>query len=127
MPPYWSLDLASRATPALVVLATAANLRSIELGNPVPPDYRLRIQLLGKLTQERRFQAQQSLARWIGCLPREVVHLLDGEKHLTPAVDREICDLLVEDLRRQGVDCTLDQDGGLCRGSAHNGMNEKHQ
>jgi hypothetical protein len=25
------------------------------------------------------------------------------------------------------VDCTLDQDGGLCRGSAHNGMNEKHQ
>jgi hypothetical protein len=24
------------------------------------------------------------------------------------------------------VDCSLDQDGGLGRGSAHNGMNEKH-
>jgi hypothetical protein len=30
-------------------------------------------------------------------------------------VDREICDLLVDDLRRQGVDCTLDQDAGLGR------------
>jgi hypothetical protein len=30
-------------------------------------------------------------------------------------VDREICDLLVEDLRRQGVECTLMQDGGLGR------------
>lgn len=52
-------------------------------------------------------------SNWIGCLPGEVVHLLDGEKHLTPPVDREICDLLVEDLRRQGVECTLIQDGGL--------------
>ena len=110
-------ELVLAAGDQLVVLATAANLRSIELGNPVPPDYRLRIQLLGKLTQERRFQAQQSLARWIGCLPREVVHLLDGEKHLTPAVDREICDLLVEDLQRQGVECTLEHNGGLDRGS----------
>jgi hypothetical protein len=25
------------------------------------------------------------------------------------------------------VDCTLDQDDGLGRGSAHNGLNEKHQ
>jgi len=109
-------ELVLAAGDQLVVLATAANLRSIELGNPVPPDFRLRIQLLGKLTQERRFQAQQSLARWIGCLPREVVHLLDGEKHLTPAVDREICDLLVEDLQRQGVECTLEHDDGLDQG-----------
>jgi hypothetical protein len=50
----------------LVVLATAANLRSIELGNPLPPSYRLRIQLQGPPWPERRFQAQQSLARWIG-------------------------------------------------------------
>jgi hypothetical protein len=110
-------ELVLAAGDQLVVLATAANLRSIELGNPVPPDYRLRIQLLGKLTQERRFQAQQSLARWIGCLPREVVHLLDGKVHLTPPVDREICDLLVEDLQRQGVECTLEHIGDLSRGS----------
>jgi Trk K+ transport system NAD-binding subunit len=108
-------ELVLAAGDQLVVLATAASLRSIELGNPVPPRYRLRIQFQGALSPERRFQAQQSLARWIGCLPGEVVHLLDGEKHLTPPVDREICDLLVDDLRRQGVDCTLDQDAGLGR------------
>ena len=108
-------ELVLAAGDQLVVLATAASLRSIELGNPVPPRYRLRIQFQGILSPERRFQAQQSLARWIGCLPGEVVHLLDGEKHLTPPVDREICDLLVDDLRRQGVDCTLDHDAGLGR------------
>lgn len=108
-------ELVLAAGDQLVVLATAASLRSIELGNPVPPRYRLRIQFQGVLSPERRFQAQQSLARWIGCLPGDVVHLLDGEKHLTPPVDREICDLLVDDLRRQGVDCTLDQDAGLGR------------
>jgi len=120
-------ELVLAAGDQLVVLATAASLRSIELDHPVPPRYRLRIQFKGELSPERRFQAQQSLARWIGCLPREVIYLLDGEKHLTPPVDREICELLVEDLRRQGVDCTLDQDGGLCRGSADNDRNQKHQ
>jgi len=110
-------ELVLAAGDQLVVLATAASLRSIELGNPVPPRYRLRIQFQGVLSPERRFQAQQSLARWIGCLPGDVVHLLDGEKHLTPPVDREICDLLVDDLRRQGVDCTLDQDADLGRAS----------
>jgi len=108
-------DLVLAAGDQLVVLATAASLRSIELGNPAPPRYRLQIQFQGALSPERRFQAQQSLARWIGCLPGEVVHLLDGEKHLTPPVDREICDLLLEDLRRQGVECTLMQGGGLGR------------
>ncbi len=43
--------------------------------------------------------------------------LLDEEVHLTPPVDRGICDLLVDDLRRQGVDCALDQDAGLGRAS----------
>jgi hypothetical protein len=97
----------------LVVLATAASLRSIELDHPVPPRFRLRIQFKGELSPERRFQAQQSLARWIGCTPGDVVYLLDGEKHLTPPVDREICDILLDDLRRQGVECTLEQDAGL--------------
>ena len=106
-------DLVLAAGDQLVVLATAASLRGIELGHPLPPRYRLQIQLKAEVSSERRFLAQQSLARWIGCRPGEVAHLLDGQKHLTPAVDREICDLLVEDLRRQGVDCTLDQDAGL--------------
>jgi Trk K+ transport system NAD-binding subunit len=104
-------ELVLAAGDQLVVLATAANLRGIELGKPLPPCWRLRIQLRGTAWPERRFQAQQSLARWIGCRPGEVVHLLDGEEHLTPPVDREIADLLAEDLRRQGVECRLQQDG----------------
>lgn len=114
-------DLVLAAGDQLVVLATAASLRGIELGHLVPPRFRLRIQFQGALTPERRFLAQQSLARWIGCQPGEVIHLLDGEMHHTPPVDREICELLVEDLRRQGVECTLDQDAGLDRGSWRNG------
>jgi hypothetical protein len=101
-------DLVLAAGDQLVVLATAANLRNIELGHPLPPSYRLRIKLQGTPWPERRFQAQQSLARWIGCLPGEVAHLLDGEEHLTAPVDREIADLLVEDLRRQGVESSLE-------------------
>jgi hypothetical protein len=101
-------DLVLAAGDQLVVLATAANLRNIELGHPLPPCYRLRIKLQGTPWPERRFQAQQSLARWIGCLPGEVAHLLDGEEHLTAPVDREIADLLVEDLRRQGVESSLE-------------------
>jgi len=42
--------------------------------------------------------------------------------HHTPPVDREICDLLVDDLRRQGVECTLDQDAGLDRASGGNSI-----
>ncbi len=99
-------DLVLAAGDQLVVLATAASLRSIELGNALPPRFRLRIRLPGAASPERRFQAQRSLARWIGCLPGEVVQLLDGEAHLTPPLDREIRDLLVEDLRRQGVECS---------------------
>jgi len=101
-------ELVLAAGDQLVVLATASSLRRIELGNVVPPHYRLRIQLQGAASPERRFQAQRSLARWIGCLPGEVVHLLDGEVHLTPPLDREIRDLLVEDLRLQGVECSLE-------------------
>lgn len=95
----------------LVVLATAAALRSIELGNALAPGCRLRICLPGAASQERRFQAQQSLARWIGCSPGDVAHLLDGEEHLSPPLDEEISALLVENLRRQGVACSLERPG----------------
>lgn len=101
-------DMVLAAGDQLVVLATAAKLRGIELGTPLPPCYRVRIKLHGAPWPERRFQAQQTLARWIGCSPGEVVHLLDGEEHVTPPVDRDIGDLLVEDLRRQGVESSLE-------------------
>jgi hypothetical protein len=95
----------------LVVLATATNLRSIELGTAVSPRFRLRIRLTGATSLERSFQAQQSLARWIGCMPGDLAHLLDGAEHLTPPLDQEISELLMEDLRRQGVQCAPDHAG----------------
>jgi hypothetical protein len=95
----------------MVVLATAASLRSTELGNAIAPSFRLRIRLPGATSLERRFQAQQSLARRIGCSPGDAAHLLDGEEHLSPPLDKEISELLVENLRRQGVSCRFEQPG----------------
>jgi len=34
--------------------------------------------------------------------------LLDGAEHLTPALDRELAEQLAEELRRQGLHCTVE-------------------
>jgi Trk K+ transport system NAD-binding subunit len=104
-------ELVLAAGDQLVVLATASSLRHIELGNAIPPCCRLRIRMPGPASQERRFQAQQSLARWIGCQPGDVAHLVDGAEHLSPLLDRDISALLLDDLRRQGMECVLEGPG----------------
>lgn len=101
-----SLDLVLAAGDQLVVLATLAQLRRIELGCPDPPRWRLRLQ--GSPRPEGRFTALQSLARHLGGAPGAMAPLLDGGEHLTPALDRELAEPLAEDLRRQGVHCALE-------------------
>jgi hypothetical protein len=66
----------------------------------------------GVATADRCFEAQQSLARWIGCAPGEVASLLDGQEHLSPPLDQDISELLINDLRRQGVHCSLEPTEG---------------
>ena len=92
----------------LVVLATADSLRRVELGEASPPGCRLRLRFTGAPEGARRFEAQQSLARWLGCVPADVAGLLDGREHHSPPIDAELCDLLIGDLRRQGVACDVE-------------------
>ncbi len=101
-----SLDLVLAAGDQLVVLATLAQLRRVELGCPVPPGWRLGLQ--GAPREEGRFEALQSLARHLGGAPGAMDPLLDGKEHLTPALDRELAEQLAEDLRRQGLHCTVE-------------------
>lgn len=105
-------DRVLAAGDQLVVLATPDVLRSVELGRISKPHHRLRLRAPTGLSGERRFEMQQSLARWIGCIPGEVLGLLDGAEHLTPPLDSEISTLLQEELRRQGVECTCEQEPG---------------
>lgn len=96
----------------LVVLASSASLRSVELGAINPPRCRLRLRFPTGQALDRRFEVQQILARWLGCPPGEVLGLLDGDDHLLPALDDDIADLLRQELRRQGVPCGLEQEPG---------------
>jgi Trk K+ transport system NAD-binding subunit len=104
------LDMVVAPDDQLVVLATADSLRRIELGEATPPDCRLRLQTSSshKDSASGRFEAQQLLARALGCLPGEVADLLDGQEHLSPPLDGDICELLIAELRRQGVRCQLE-------------------
>ncbi|MFM7649110.1 MAG: NAD-binding protein [Cyanobium sp.] len=105
------LDMVVAPDDQLVVLASADSLRRIELGEASPPDSRLRLQTSGsqKDSASSRFEAQQLLARALGCLPGEVAELLDGQEHLSPPLDGEIGELLIVELRRQGVQCQIER------------------
>jgi Trk K+ transport system NAD-binding subunit len=99
-------DLLLAEGDQLVVLATPAALRSVEMGAIRPPQHRLRLRCPADLSADRRFEVQQSLARWIGCAPGEALALIDGSEQPLPPLDREIAESLRHDLRRQGVDCS---------------------
>jgi len=98
----------------LMVLATADSLRRIELAEACPPDGRVWLQAPADLPSSRRFEAQRSLARWLGCSPGAVAALLDGRAHLSPPIDSELGELLVVDLHRQGLRSRL-VGAGDCR------------
>jgi Trk K+ transport system NAD-binding subunit len=104
--PLPKLDTVVTAGDQLIVLATADSLRRIELGDATPADCRLRLQFPGESNPSRRFAAQQSLARWLGCAPGDVAALLDGREQLTPPLDGDLCGPLIEELHRQGVRCS---------------------
>jgi Trk K+ transport system NAD-binding subunit len=104
-----SLDLVLIEGDQLLVLATLAALRRIELGLQAAPAWRVRLQ--GAPQSDRRFDAMQCLARHLGMPPGAMAALLDGGEHLTPGLDREIAERLVEELRRQGVDARLEPAG----------------
>jgi Trk K+ transport system NAD-binding subunit len=99
------LDTVVAAGDQLLVLATADSLRRIELGDATPADSRLRLRFPRDGSPSRHFEAQQSLARWLGCAPGDVGPLLDGTEQLTPPIDADLSEPLIEELQRQGVRC----------------------
>jgi Trk K+ transport system NAD-binding subunit len=102
------LDMVVAPDDQLVVLATADSLRRIEVGEASPPGCRLRLLNTHAASAGSRFEAQQLLARALGCLPGQVADLLDGQEHLSPPLDGDLCDLLIAELRRQGVRCQVE-------------------
>jgi hypothetical protein len=103
------LDMVVAPDDQLVVLATADSLRRIELGEASPPGWRLRLRNSHAESVSSRFEAQQLLARALGCLPGQVAELLDGQEHLSPLLDGDLCELMIAELRRQGVHCQLER------------------
>jgi Trk K+ transport system NAD-binding subunit len=96
----------------LTVLADLAALRRVELGRSRPPAWCLRLQVIGQPDADRRFELQQCLARWLGRQPGEMLPLLDGGEHLTPPLDRDISELLAQDLHHLGVHCQVEPVSG---------------
>ncbi|MEO1002833.1 MAG: NAD-binding protein [Cyanobacteria bacterium J06638_7] len=96
----------------LTVLADLAALRRVELGRSRPPAWCLRLQVIGPMDSDRRFELQQCLARWLGRQPGEMLPLLDGGEHLTPRLDQDISELLAQDLHHLGVHCRLEPVSG---------------
>jgi len=96
----------------LTVLADLSALRRVELGRSKPPAWCLRLQVIGPLDSDRRFELQQCLARWLGRQPGEVLPLLDGREHHTPRLDRDISALLAKDLHHLGVHCQVEPADG---------------
>jgi K+/H+ antiporter YhaU regulatory subunit KhtT len=93
----------------LVVLGTVRELRAIERGEERPPGWCIRLQ--GSPDQALRFDALQSLARYLGRAPGSLASLLDGRDHCTGAIDQVIGELLLRDLRRLGIRCRLEPAG----------------
>ncbi len=104
-----SPDLLLADGDQLLVLATLGDLRRIEAGRCRPPAWRVRLQ--GAPRDDRHFDALQALARHLGEAPGALTGLLDGEEHLTQPIDEDLGEMLVRELRRQGVHCRLEEVG----------------
>jgi hypothetical protein len=101
-----SADLVLAEGDQLAVLCTLADLRGIERGRAVPPAWCVRLQ--GTPEEALRFDALQSLARHLGQAPGALAPLLDGREHCTPPLDQDIGEMMVRELRRLNVHCSLE-------------------
>jgi len=101
-----SADLVLAEGDQLAVLCTLADLRGIERGCAVPPAWCVRLQ--GVPEEALRFDALQSLARHLGQAPGALAPLLDGREHCTPPLDQDIGEMMVRELRRLNIRCSLE-------------------
>jgi K+/H+ antiporter YhaU regulatory subunit KhtT len=104
-----SADLVLAEGDHLAVLGTLGDLRCIERGQAVPPAWCVRLQ--GVPEEALHFDALQSLARHLGSAPGALAPLLDGQEHRTPPLDQDIAELMVRELRRLNIRCSLEPTG----------------
>lgn len=89
----------------LTVLADLESLRRVECGQLSPA--RWRVELRVNHHYDDAFLVQQCLARFLGAAPGQMLAWVDGDWHHTPALDRDLGDILCQALQRLGVDTRL--------------------
>jgi len=106
-----AVDLVLAEGDQLLVLATLEGLRRIELGHLQPPTQRLRLRLCRPLPQGALFEIHRNLARYLGCSVEQAHGLGIGSDWRELLVDPDIAELLIDNLRRLGVEHELGQAG----------------
>ena len=101
------LDLLLNPGDQLLVLATLAGLRRIELGQLAPPSQRLQLRLRRPLTAEALFEVHRNLARYLGCTVEAAQALQIGERWQELRIDPELATVLSDNLRRLGLELNL--------------------
>jgi Trk K+ transport system NAD-binding subunit len=101
------LDLLLNPGDQLLVLATLAGLRRIELGQLAPPSQRLQLRLRRALTPEALFEVHRNLARYLGCTVEAAQALQIGEPWQELLIDPELATVLSDNLRRLGLELNL--------------------
>ena len=107
------VDLVLASGDQLLILATLAGLRRIELGQLQPPSQRLRLRLPRPLPDGRLFEVHRNLARYLGCSVEAAHGLQLGLQWQELAVDPDIAALLVDSLGRLGLDLELEPEAKL--------------
>jgi hypothetical protein len=95
-----ALERRLRPGQELVVLADLEGLRRVEQGRMAAPGWRVRFTIT--TDREWSFETQQCLARHLGEAPGAMARFVDGEEHVSPALDHELARQLAHELRLRG-------------------------
>ncbi|NDC35180.1 MAG: hypothetical protein EBZ51_07295 [Synechococcaceae bacterium WB9_2_112] len=101
------LDLLLSAGDQLLVLATLAGLRRIELGQLAPPSQRLQLRLQRELAPGALFEVHRNLARYLGCTVEAAQALQIGDQWQELPIDPDMATVLSDNLRRLGLEVNL--------------------
>lgn len=99
------LDWPLQAGDEITVLATLESLRRVERAQLDAPHWR--VQLRMRPQSQESFLVQQCLTRFLDLAPRQVQRWLDGNWHLSEALDRDLGEQLCRELQRLRVEAKL--------------------
>ena len=87
------------------MLASLDSLRRVECGDCEQPQWCVELQ--AKPHPHERFVVQQCLARFLNLAPGQVHHWLDGHWHRSQPLDRDLAELMCQELQRLRVETRL--------------------